>query len=445
MKKYHLFPFYKSLRFRFGMLFNILLLVFLSGIVFLVYNSVRKVLQQDFTNRLSLGANAILQKTSIDPLTIPIPQNDEYFLITYNNSHSVDTLFNTLPVEAAHPGSNKVSAARQWWSFRKERQLETGGTISIVYTLPAIEYNTAIRRMQTLLFLYIPIAVFLSFIMGYFLSGVFLKPLNRMIEKTNNIDLANDIQLLEEPAVKDELYELTDAINRMLTRIETQSHHQNAFFASASHELRTPLANMLTELQTLDRTEMPAEINQLILNQTNEVKRMKELVNHFLCMSQLKANSITTNFTNFDVTELIIEIIAASYTRSREKNMRIKLIAEPEDASFIANGDRNQWSIILSNLTANAVKYGSADSQISLEISVAGQFISTKIVNVTNEVIANPEILKNEFIRLKSFDDGFGLGLWIADQLVKRNNGFLNLSCRNNMFVAEILIPLAVF
>ncbi len=442
MKRYTTHPFYNSIRFRFGLLFNCLLLLFLSGIIFLVYSTTRKVLEKDFTRRLSSGATAILRKTDINPVTIPIPQNGEYFLITYDNKILPDTLFNALPPKAPNAGVHVVSKGKQWWSFKTIKELETGGIISVVYTLSAAEYNSALGWLKTLLFLYIPIAVILSFIMGYFLSGIFLRPLNRMIAKTAKIDLANDIKLLEEPVVKDELYELTDAINRMLTRIERQSQQQNAFFASASHELRTPLANMLTELQTIDKTAVSGEINQLVYNQINEVKRLKGLVNNFLWMSQLKADSIITHKTKLDIAELIVEIVESFQPKALEKRVGIKLIAEPPDASFIVTGDKNQLAMVLSNLTENAIKYGLAESVIQFKITVSGQFISTKITNVTDHIIADAESLKNEFTRVTAFDEGFGLGLWIADQLLQKNRGLLLLSYENAVFTAKIKLHL---
>lgn len=443
MKKHTIYPFYNSIRFRFGLLFNCLLLLFLSGIIFLVYSNTRKVLEKDFARRLSSGATATLQKTDINPVTIPIPQNGEYFLITYDNKISLDTLFNALPPKIPNPGVNIASKGEQWWSLKTIRALETGGVISVVYTLSAAEYNAALNRLKTLLFLYIPIAIILSFIMGYFLSGIFLRPLNKMIAKTNKIDLANDIKLLEEPVVKDELYELTDAINRMLARIERQSQQQNAFFASASHELRTPLTNMLTELQTINSAGLSGEMNQLVSNQINEVKRLKELVNNFLWMSQLKADSITTNKTNFDIAELTVEIVESFQPKALEKKLGIKLIAEPPHASFIVNGDKNQLAIVLSNLTANAIKYGLTDSVINFTIIVSGQSVSTKIANVTDQIITDAESLKNEFTRASSYDEGFGLGLWIADQLLQKNQGILQLSYGNAVFTAEIKLHLA--
>ncbi len=438
MIKQSTYPFYKSIRFRFGLLFNFLLLACLSIIIFLLYENVKTELEKSFQVRLSTGANNVLQKTEVNPITIPLPQSGEYFLISYNNTIHTDTLFNNLPAKEVDQNIHSISKGADWWFIKTGKTLETGGIITIIYVLPAGSYNTSVGQLQKLLFIYIPIAVVISFVAGYFLSGIFLKPLKNIISKANNTDLTNNIKLLDEPAVKDELHELVDALNRMLKRIEKQSQQQNAFFASASHELRTPLSNMLTELQTIDADNIPQPMQAVIKNQVTEVQRLKKLVNNFLLMSQLKADNFTTNKTNCNIAELCIEIIQSLQSSAHQNKAVFKFELAPPDADFIVLSDKDHLSIILNNLIANAVKYRQADSIIRVSITKNANSISLITENKTDVRIDDVNNLKNEFKRIDLYEEGFGLGLWIADQLLKKNNGELNLSYLNKTFIAAI-------
>ncbi len=437
MKKYALYPFYTSIRFRLGLLFNVLLLIFLSGVMLLLYNNVKKDLEQGFERRLSLGANIILQKTDVSPMTVPLPQTGEFFLITYNNKITTDTLFNDIPFPVKRINEDSIYRSGSWWGVRSEKKLETGGIVSIFYVLPAIDFNKSMAGIKTLLFIYIPASIVIAFISGFFLSGVFLKPLRNIINKANRIDLSNDIKLLDEPPVKDELHEMTDAINRMLLRIKKQSQQQNNFFASASHELRTPLSNMMTELQTAELTGMPSEIKALIANQLAEVKRLRDLVNNFLWMSQLKSGHAASYKSSFSIVDVCIESIEAQRLYAGQKFQSFKIDLYPPEADFLLFADKHELTVALNNLISNAVKYGLTGSTINLAIVREEQLI-IRIENKTQSEIKDANALKNEFERGNGSQEGFGLGLWIAEQLIVRNAGTLNLQCINGVFVSEI-------
>lgn len=437
MKKNSSYPFYKSIRFRFGLLFNFLLLVFLSAIIFLLYGNVQHELKKNFLQRLLSGANIILQKTEVNPLTIPLPQSNEYFLLTYNNQIHTDTMFNSL-TEKNVSGKDSIHENKNWWYVSTLKTLETGGVINIIYALPATEYNAAIQQLSILLFIYIPVAIIISFVAGYFLSGVFLKPLNNIISKANQTDLTNNIKLLNTPDVKDELHELVEALNRMLARIEKQSQQQNAFFASASHELRTPLSNMLIELQTMNLNDVSPTMQSVIQNQIAEVQRLKQLVNNFLLMSQLKAESITVHKINFNIADVCVEMIEVMQTSFKENKNHFKINMNPPDEDFTIHADKNHFSIVLNNLMSNALKYNEGDATIHISITKNIEYISFIIQNNTAQQIDDVTPLKNEFMRGGFLKEGCGLGLWITERLLQKNDGELKLSYDNSVFCAKV-------
>lgn len=396
-------------------------------------------LEKNFLLRLSSGANIILQKTEVNPVTIPLPQSNEYFALTYNNGVRSDTLFNNL-AERNITGKDSIYKTENLWSIATHKTLETGGVINVLYALSAKDYNAAIQQLRLLLFIYIPVAILISFVAGYFLSGIFLKPLNNIITKANETDLTNNIKLLDAPVVKDELHELVDALNRMLTRIEKQSQQQNAFFASASHELRTPLSNMLTELQTIETGNISASMQSLVQHQTTEVQRLKKLVNNFLLMSQLKADSVYVHKINFNITELCIEIIQSLQLSAAQNNQLFKLDISPEDADFTVFADKDHLSVVLNNFLMNAIKYGEHNSTIKISIVKNNDSIHLIVENKTNVAIENINSLKEQFIRADFYKEGFGLGLWIAAQLMEKNHGEMKLVYQDKIFTASLRI-----
>lgn len=246
------YPFYTSLRFRFGLIFGFAFLCFLVAIGFILYSSVRDQFEKSFSARLKTQGNLVLQETEITPITIPFPTNGEYFQLIYDANHKQDTLFNNLPSSLRNfPGQVDPML---WRSASLEKTLETGGVIRILYILPATELIRDINHLQLILFLYFPLAFLAALVVGYLLSGFLLRPIENIVTKANDISLQGQIHLLEEPVVHDELHALAVSLNRMLSQIRRQAQYQNAFFASASHELRTPLSIMLTQFRYYNMT-----------------------------------------------------------------------------------------------------------------------------------------------------------------------------------------------
>lgn len=439
MKKYFAYPFYQSLRFRFGLIFSLLFLCFLLVIVFLLYTNVKHQLEKSFESRLASQATIILQKTAISPLTVPLPQQNEYFLITYNSGDKTDTIFNNLPLPAKEL-SITTAKTQLWRATQLSRTLETGGVINALYALPANELNSEIEQLQLILFIYVPVALLIAFIGGYFLSGYLLKPITHIISQANDTSLQNEIQLLREPKTKDELHHLTVALNRMLQRIEKQSQQQNAFFASASHELRTPLSVMLTELQVLQMGNLSQEIKPVLQNQIAAVQRLNKLVNDFLLMSKLKSGTLTLLKVPVNIVELITGCSERLMDKMQSQNLSLKINLLPVDGNFEVWADAALLNVIIFNLMENAVKYAKEQTPIEIIVEQTGENILFKISNTTAKEIMNIEKLTGEFQREDNYKEGFGLGLWIVQQLINLHEGKFSISAKNGVFMAECFL-----
>ncbi|MGI8952065.1 MAG: HAMP domain-containing sensor histidine kinase [Chitinophagaceae bacterium] len=436
MKKRFSYPFYHSLRFRFGLIFGLLFLFFLLGIVFFLYSNVKYQLEKSFADRLKSQANIVLQKTEISPLTIPLPQEKEYFLLTYNNGKQSDTLFNNLPLSAKLLSAQNPRV-QLWRALYVSRILETGGIINIWYALSANELNKNLEQLRLVLFIYIPLSLFISFIAGYFLSGFLLQPIHHIISKANDTSLQNEIQLLKEPKTKDELHHLSVALNRMLERIQKQSQQQNAFFASASHELRTPLSVMLTELQVLQMSNTSLEIKSILQNQIAAVQRLNKLVNDFLLMSQLKSGTLMLQKENVNIVELVTDSSERLMNKMQQQFLSLKINLLPVDGNFDVWADAALLQIIIFNLMENAAKYAKAQTLIEITIKQIDKNILFNISNTTDKEIINIEKLTDEFKREDDYKEGFGLGLWIVKQLIVLHDAKFNLLYINRTFMAE--------
>lgn len=420
--------FYQSLRFRFGLLFNSLLFLCVSIIVYSLYTNAKTELDRSFSLQLSSAANTVLQKTDINPIAVPLPKNGEFFRITYDNKVKKTELINNLPQD--------VADKEKWRMVSLKKYPENGGSISVDFALSAENYHSAVRKLRQLLYIYLPIAFLVSFLGGYLLSGFFLRPLRRIIHNASKVDLEH-ITLLSQPETRDEFYHLTDALNRMLMRIDEQVKQQAAFFTTASHELRTPISTMLTELQIFNRELLDADTRNLLDNQEQEVKRMKALVDNFLWMSQIESGNLRTNRSETDLAEMVLEISEGFAKQMAVNGQRFRIEFSPVDGDFTISADKNQVEVIIKNLISNAVKYTKGDPVIDIKV-FQGNKKGIMISNSVSRDIEDPEKLKGQFLRDTFHKDGFGLGLWISDILSGKNKAKLSLGSVDQRFSATV-------
>ena len=411
------YPFYTSLRFRFGLIFGLLFLCFLLATGVLLYSFVKGQFEKSFAKRLQTQASLILQETEINPLTVPLPAAGEFFRLIYQANAQQDTLFDNVPEFFE---KKKDETDPELWRYKyMSRALETGGFIRILYLLPAQELTSDINQVKLILFLYFPLSFLAALIAGYFLSGFLLRPIEEIVKKANDISLQNQINLLETPSVRDELHKLTDSLNQMLSRIKTQARNQNAFFASASHELRTPLSVMLTELQVLEKKGLSPEIKLIVENQIVEVQRLNKLVNDFLMMSQIKSGALGLTKTSVNLPELTFEILNRLSSTAELKNQTFKVRITPESGFFEIQNDPSHLVTILINLVGNAIKHGQRHSAIDIWILDNSDNVALEIRNLSGSKIINPELITDEFTKQDLQGDGFGLGLWIVSHLAE--------------------------
>lgn len=113
------------------------------------------------------------------------------------------------------------------------------------YIVTAVSSENAeqlIASLRNHFFWSFPIILLILFLVMTFLADRSIKPIKQIISTSNNITSQNLDARIPLPEQKDELYELTTAINALLGRIHKSIDREKQFTSDAAHELKTPLA-----------------------------------------------------------------------------------------------------------------------------------------------------------------------------------------------------------
>jgi heavy metal sensor kinase len=230
----------------------------------------------------------------------------------------------------------------------------------------------------------------------------------------------------------DEIDQLAEVFNRMLTRLDESFRELKQFTADASHELRTPLAAIRAVGEVgLDRDKTVQEYRELVGSMLEEVNRLTRLVDDLLMVSRGDSGTIQLNCSRVRVLSLVRDTVSLLEPLANEKAQ--PLILAGDDAAEV-EADPVFLRQALINIVHNAIKYSPGRSAIT--INVASNFTGFVTISIEDQGPGIPSEhqtrIFDRFYRIdrsRSTDaGGFGLGLAIAQGVVQAHKGTLSVT-----------------
>ena len=206
--------------------------------------------------------------------------------------------------------------------------------------------------------------------------------------------------------------------------VQSSWRRQLDFTADASHELRTPLAVIRANLELVmdNPDETVGSQRRWLDNIHMETVRMTSLVDDLLTLSRSDAGEKALDYSYFSLNAVVIECAALFETAAEQKSIDIQVATNDEIEIW---ADISRIRQLLRILLDNAVKYSDKPGHIQIEL-FKGSNDMHLIVSDMGKGIA-PDHLPNIFNRFYRVDkqtaEGFGLGLSIAEWIVKEHDG----------------------
>lgn len=307
------------------------------------------------------------------------------------------------------------------------------GPIRAVVAVPMGPSYVALGRARTAMFWLLPLVLALAAVGTYLISGRALRPLDRLASAAQAIDVRNLSHRLEVPASRGELQRLAVTFNGMLDRLESGVANIARFTSEASHELRTPVSVVRTTAElALRRDRTVDEYRRALTDIHAESERMTDLVDDLLTMARWDAGVEPAPESIIDLTRAAAEFVDSwrPTLGSRAGDVIAEIAAGA--AGIAVQADARQIRRLLSILCENAVKYTPPGRRILVKVSRSGN-TSHLIVN-DDGIGVSPEdqprvferFFRGEAARAGSAS-GSGLGLSIADVIVRRLGGTISL------------------
>ena len=243
----------------------------------------------------------------------------------------------------------------------------------------------------------------------------------------------------------DEIGELSETINYMAGELQNAEAMKNDFISSVSHELRTPLTAIRgwgeTAKMSLGTDEdLVARGLDVVLS---EADRLSGLVEDLLDFSRMQSGRmIVNNVQPVDVSHLL-SMVADMYTELAVKQ-GIELSYTPPVQSSIVMADSDRLKQVFINVIDNAVKYTEKGGLV-LVAQTREEGCVRIVVKDTGVGIPAEDIdrVKEKFFKSNKTVRGSGIGLAVADEIIKQHQGLLFIESTEGVgTTVTIVLPL---
>ncbi len=279
-------------------------------------------------------------------------------------------------------------------------------------------------------------------------SGLFfIKSIVHPIRDVSNIArkiAMGDLESRIDMKRNDEIGELCDTVNYMASELGRAQNLKNDFISSVSHELRTPLTAIRGWGETAKMSIGTDE--ELVLRGLDvvltEADRLSSLVEELLDFSRIETGRMTVLAQPLNISQLLSESVDMYVELARKQG--IELVFTHASDELIVMGDTNRLKQVFINIIDNAVKYTESGGQVLVSQDEEEACVRISVRDTGVGIPAQDiDRVKEKFYKANKTVRGSGIGLAVADEIIKQHQGLLFIESTEGVgTMATIVLPL---
>ncbi len=291
-----------------------------------------------------------------------------------------------------------------------------------------------ISRATPYLLSLIAVVIAASILIAFWLSRMFVRPVQKLAEKLNDVEILNDDSMYKEIApfiktIRNKNRELEITIEKLHQEEQKTSRIKDEFTANAAHELKTPLTTISGYAEMIENgMANPEDTVRFAGKIHREANRMLSIANDIMTLSKLdspKDKTININ-ENVNLWNIASECIESLSVMAQKKQITLSKNGDP--ASEVKGNSRLLFEMVY-NLLDNAVRYTNIGGKVEV-------IINKSSISVKDNGIGIPEDCKERiferFFRVDKSHSresgGTGLGLAIVKHVTQVHNARIQLN-----------------
>jgi len=268
--------------------------------------------------------------------------------------------------------------------------------------------------------------ILLVLVLGMYFIKSIVHPIRRIGTNARKL-AAGDFSARIEIEQDDEIGELCSVFNYMADELENTENIKNEFISSVSHELRTPLTAIKGWSETINEIDDPGMRKKGLRIITKETERLSSMVEELLDFSRMQNGKFSMQMSDMDIIAELADAVLMYGEKAKDDNIAV-IFDEDEDVAIV-NGDKNRLRQVFINIIDNAIKYSSSGGTVTITTEKNSERIVIFIAD-TGCGISKTDLpkIKNRFYKANNTVRGSGIGLAVADEIVKMHGGSLDIS-----------------
>lgn len=264
----------------------------------------------------------------------------------------------------------------------------------------------------------------------------------------NRKRMARQLEALERSRREQEV--LLDQLRSTKAELEDAVRMRDDFMSIVSHELKTPLNTLILEVQLrklqLGRNNFAAfsddKLRQMVDKDERQIRSLIRLIDDMLDVSRIRTGKLSIRPDRFDLGKLVASVVENFAPQMEASGCKL-LFQRPEP--IVGVWDEFRIEQVLANLLTNAMRYG-AGKPVQVNVSATP---ATACIEVRDQGIGisqkSLERIFCQFERAEGSESsaGLGLGLFIAEQIVKAHDGRIQVESEEGQgALFRVLLPL---
>ena len=241
--------------------------------------------------------------------------------------------------------------------------------------------------------------------------------------------------------IRHQLMRLSDAMAGSRERAAQDQQEIREMIAELAHQMRNPLANMESYLELLDMEEDPGERRFCLDAVKDAERRIRFQTEGFLKMARLEQRIIQNRKDAEDLEKTVLDCILQEQKAAEEKGIELLMTGEHpkpvrHDAVWLGEA--------VCNLLDNSIKYSPPESVVEVELTANEMFARILVRDFGVGIESEEEaLIFQRFYRgvRTRGSEGFGLGLYLAREIVRQHDGFMKVTRRKQGLETAIYLP----
>jgi len=297
--------------------------------------------------------------------------------------------------------------------------------------------SDTLAAIQRIMVFILPLILILAIFAGHRITKRAFEPIAEITNAANSIHHGQDLsKRLPQGQAKDELYDLTETLNSMISRLDEAFKVEKQFSSDVSHELKTPLAVILAECEYILQQDREAnEYKESLETIQAQTQRTMSMVQQLLQISRTINKETAMEKELFSLSMLAESLVEELSMVADEQGVSVVGDIEP---GIEITADETLIMRVMMNLMTNGIKYRKQD--------VDNAYVKMSIKQTNNQIFISvsdngigiaEEDQVNVFRRFYKVDksrnrqgESFGLGLAMVKWIVEAHDGSISVESR---------------